>query len=68
MNKNLKQIQSKLVASNVPDLFANPDAVSRRQQSQLLLAWVHNKLLVFHLLPAVSGSTIQLYEVDPNFS
>ena len=68
MNKNIKHIQSKLVASNVPDLFANPDAVSRRQQSQLLLTWVHNKLLVFHLLPGVSGSTIQLYEVDPNFS
>jgi hypothetical protein len=56
------------VASNVPDLFANPDAVSRRQQSQLLLSWVYNKLIVFHLLPGVSGSTIQLYEVDPNFS
>ena len=34
-----------------------------------MLTWLYNKLFVLHLLPGgVTGATIQLYEVDPNFS
>lgn len=36
--------------------------------SQLMLTWLYNKLFVLHLVPGISGATIQLYEVDPNFS
>jgi hypothetical protein len=33
-----------------------------------MLSWLYNKLFLFHLVPGISGATIQLYEVDPNFS
>jgi hypothetical protein len=33
-----------------------------------MLAWIYNKVFLIHLLPGLSGTTIQLYETDPNFS
>jgi hypothetical protein len=49
-------------------MIAHQDATPRRLQSQLLLAWVYNKLILFHLLPQLQATTVQVYELDPNFS